>query len=88
MRREVHDIQFDNARLTPMPLNGSIATIVREIYMPSLQKMLSEIRDLDISELDEVSGAGPVSGKLVKTVTSYTDANGTVHTVTVLDEQA
>lgn len=54
--------------------------------MPSLHKALSEIRDLNVAELDEVSGAGPISGKLVKTVTSYTDQNGVTHTITVMDE--
>lgn len=45
----------------------------------SLQKLLSNTRELDVSELDEVSGAAPL------TITKYTDEHGVTHSVSVRD---
>jgi len=45
--------------------------------MPTLQKLIAETRELDLSELNQVSG-GATSPL---TSTSYTDEHGTTHTV-------
>lgn len=45
----------------------------------SLQKMLSKVRELDVTELDEVSGGSEL------TTTSYTDSRGVKHSVSIRD---
>lgn len=45
----------------------------------SLQKLLSNVRELDVAELDEVSGGSEL------TTTSYTDSHGVKHSVSNRD---
>lgn len=48
--------------------------------MPSLQKLIADTRELDVTELDQVTG-----GSSPLTSTSYTDSHGTTHTVSNRD---
>lgn len=61
--------------------------------MSTLQKMLSEIRELDITEWDHVGGMGeygPTNNPSIQpsncVVASYTEPNGTYHSISGQDD--
>lgn len=61
--------------------------------MTTLQKMLAEIQELDITEWDYVGGTGeyvptsiPTTAPSYSVVANYTDSGGTHHTVTAVDD--
>ncbi len=61
--------------------------------MTTLQKMLAEIQELDMTEWDYVGGSGETMPTTTLTnapsycvVANYTDSSGTPHSVTAVDD--
>ena len=54
--------------------------------MSSLQKMIADVRELDVSEIDLVTGGNYTEAACETTETCYTDAKGKKHCVKNFDD--